>query len=76
MTGYVLSKKQFRAKKALFGLNQTVFVRTAVVIPTYFIIVQVGLNNNPLVHILPYLAVPVNVFFNEAVYRSSARCID
>ncbi len=64
MTGYVLSKKQFRAKKALFGLNQTalMFVRTAVVIPTYFIIVQVGLNNNPLVHILPYLAVPVNVF--------------
>src|SRR5690606_32660080 len=64
MTGYVLSKKQFRAKKALFGLNQTalMFVRTAVVIPTYFIIVQVGLNNNPLVHVLPYLAVPVNVF--------------
>ena len=54
MTGYVLSKKHFRAKKALFGLNQTalMFVRTAVVIPTYFIIVQVGLNNNPLVHIL------------------------
>ncbi|MCU0104696.1 carbohydrate ABC transporter permease [Acholeplasma vituli] len=63
-TGYVFSKKRFKGKSALFGINQTalMFVRTAVVIPTYFIIVRVGLNNNPLVHILPYLAVPVSVF--------------
>ncbi len=63
-TGYVLSKKNFRAKKTLFGINQIalMFVRTAVIIPTYFIIVNIGLNNNPLVHILPYLAVPVSVF--------------
>lgn len=64
VTGYVLSKKKFRAKKLLFSINQMslMFVRTAVVIPIYFIIVNVGLNNNPLVHILPYLAVPVSVF--------------
>lgn len=63
-TGYVLSKKHFRAKKTLFGINQTalMFVRTAVVIPTYFVIVKLGLNNNFLVHIVPYLAVPVSVF--------------
>jgi multiple sugar transport system permease protein len=63
-TGYVLSKKNFRAKKTIFGINQIalMFVRTAVIIPTYFIIVNIGLNNNPLVHILPYLAVPVSVF--------------
>ena len=63
-TGYVLSKKTFKGKKALFSINQIalMFVRTAVIIPTYFIIVRVGLNNNPLVHILPYLAVPVSVF--------------
>lgn len=63
-TGYVLSKKKFKAKKVLFSINQTalMFVRTAVLIPTFFIIVKIGLNNNPLVHILPYLAVPVSVF--------------
>lgn len=63
-TGYVLSKKNFKGKKTLFSINQfaLMFVRTAVVIPTYFIIVRIGLNNNPLVHILPYLAVPVSVF--------------
>lgn len=63
-TGYAFSKKQFRGKKMLFSINQTalMFVRTAVIIPTYFVIVKVGLNNNPLVHILPYIAVPVNIF--------------
>ena len=63
-TGYVLSKKKFRVNKVIFAINQLalMFVRTAVIIPTYFIIVNIGLNNNPLVHILPYLAVPVSVF--------------
>lgn len=63
-TGYVFSKKNFRGKKTLFSINQTalMFVRTAVIIPTYFVIVKLGLNNNPLVHILPYIAVPVNIF--------------
>ena len=64
MTGYVFSKKTFKFKSRLFSINQMalMFVRTAVVIPTYIIIVNIGLNNNPLVHILPYIAVPVNVF--------------
>lgn len=63
-TGYAFSKKNFKGKKTLFSINQTalMFVRTAVVIPTYFVIVKIGLNNNPLVHILPYIAVPVNIF--------------
>ncbi|MDY0347055.1 MAG: carbohydrate ABC transporter permease [Acholeplasma sp.] len=63
-TGYAFSKKNFRGKKTLFSINQTalMFVRTAVIIPTYFVIVKLGLNNNPLVHILPYIAVPVNIF--------------
>lgn len=64
MTGYVFSKKEFKAKKTLFKINQTalMFVKTAVVIPTYLIIINVGLNNSFLVHIVPYLAVPVNIF--------------
>jgi multiple sugar transport system permease protein len=63
-TGYAFSKKNFRGKKTLFSINQTalMFVRTAVIIPTYFVIVRLGLNNNPLVHILPYIAIPVNIF--------------
>lgn len=63
-TGYAFSKKNFKGKKTLFSINQTalMFVKTAVVIPTYFVIVKIGLNNNPLVHILPYIAVPVNIF--------------
>jgi len=63
-TGYAFSKKNFKGKETLFSINQTalMFVRTAVVIPTYFVIVKIGLNNNPLVHILPYIAVPVNIF--------------
>jgi len=74
-TGYVLSKKNFRAKKTIFGINQIalMFVRTAVIIPTYFIIVNIGLNNNPLVHILPYLAVPVSVFLMKQIGRASCR---
>ncbi|MDY0276500.1 MAG: carbohydrate ABC transporter permease [Acholeplasma sp.] len=64
MTAYVFSKKSFKGKNTLFKINQTalMFVRTAVIIPSYFVIVMIGLNNNPLVHILPYIAVPVNIF--------------
>jgi ABC-type glycerol-3-phosphate transport system permease component len=63
-SGYALSKKKFKTKKIIFSINQIalMFVRTAVIIPTYFIIVRVGLNNSPLVHIIPYLAMPVSVF--------------
>jgi len=63
-SGYALSKKKFKTKKLVFTINQIalMFVRTAVIIPTYFIIVRIGLNNSPLVHIIPYLAMPVSVF--------------
>lgn len=62
--GFALSKLRFKAKKSLLTINQIalMFVRVSVVIPTYFIIVNMGLNNNFLVHILPYLAMPVGVF--------------
>jgi multiple sugar transport system permease protein len=62
--GFALSKLRFKAKKSLLTINQIalMFVRVAVVIPTYFIIVNMGLNNNFLVHNLPYLAIPVGLF--------------
>jgi ABC-type glycerol-3-phosphate transport system permease component len=63
-TAYALSKKNFKAKKTLFGINQTalMFVAVAVAIPRYLIIDNIGLNDNFLVHIIPYLAMPVGLF--------------
>jgi multiple sugar transport system permease protein len=64
MSAFALSKKKFRAKEWVFRINQAalMFVPTAVMVPRYLIIVQMGLNNNFLVHILPLLAMPVGLF--------------
>jgi multiple sugar transport system permease protein len=64
MSAYALSKKKFRAKEWVFKINQAalMFVPTAVMVPRYLVIVQLGLNNNFLVHILPLLAMPVGLF--------------
>lgn len=64
VTGYALSKKQFKLKKRLLSINQMalMFVGVAVGIPRYLVVINLGLNNNPLVHIVPYLAMPVGLF--------------
>ena len=64
MAAYALSKKKFGAKGALFRINQAalMFVPTAVLIPRYLVIVNVGLHDNFLAHIMPALAVPVSLF--------------
>lgn len=64
MAGYVLSKKQFRMKRVLTEINTIalMFVATAVAIPRYFVIEQLGLINTFWVHILPALAMPVGLF--------------
>ncbi len=64
VSAYALSKKRFRAKGALLKLNQAalMFVPAAVMAPRYLVIVNVGLNNNFLTHILPLLAMPVGLF--------------
>ncbi len=61
---YAFSKKKFRAKNALFNLNQTalMFVATAVAVPRYLVIVNTGLLDNWLAHILPLIAMPVGLF--------------
>ena len=61
---YALSKKKFRAKDWLFKINQAalMFVPTAVLIPRYLVIINTGLNNNFMAHILPFLAMPVALF--------------
>lgn len=64
MAGYVLSKKQFRMKRVLTEINQLalMFVATAVSIPRYLVVEQLGLIDTFWVHILPALAMPVGLF--------------
>lgn len=64
LAGYVLSKKQFKMKRVLNEINQLalMFVATAVSIPRYIVIEQMGLINTFWVHILPALALPVGLF--------------
>ena len=63
-TAYALSKKEFKLKARLFAINQMalMFVATAVGIPRYLVIVNLGLSDNFLAHIIPYLAMPVGLF--------------
>ncbi|WP_228551586.1 carbohydrate ABC transporter permease [Paenibacillus sp. B01] len=64
MTGYALSKKQFKWRKALFEVNTIalMFVPAAVTIPRYLVVEKLGLINSYAGHILPLLALPVGVF--------------
>ena len=63
-TAYALSKKEFRGKKLLFKVNQTalMFVAVAVAIPRYLIIDGLGMTDTWIVHVIPYLAMPVGLF--------------
>lgn len=63
-SGYVLSKKRFTGKNTIFAMNTLalMFVPVAVVIPRYFTVVKIGLINNFLSHIIPFLAMPIGLF--------------
>lgn len=62
--GYALSKKKFRAKNTLLEINQMalMFVPVSVMIPRYLVVVNLGLDNTFLAHIVPMLATPVGLF--------------
>ncbi|MCR5737901.1 MAG: carbohydrate ABC transporter permease [Eubacterium sp.] len=64
MGAYVFSKKKFRIKGALWEINQAalMFIATAVAIPRYLIIVNIGAYNTWFAHILPLIAAPVVLF--------------
>ena len=64
MSGFALSKMQFRGKMALFTINNLalMFVPVAVIIPRYMTIATLGIDNTYFAHILPYIALPVVVF--------------
>jgi len=64
ITGYALSKLKFHIKGTISQINTLamMFVGTAVIIPRYIIIEQIGLIDNFLVHIVPVIAIPVGLF--------------
>lgn len=64
MAAYVFSKKKFKIKGALWEINQMalMFVATAVAVPRYLIIVNIGIYNTWFAHVLPLIAMPVGMF--------------
>ncbi len=63
-TGYVLSKKHFKARNTLLEINNIalMFVDVAVAIPRYYIIIFLGLKNSFWANVVPLLAMPVGLF--------------
>jgi len=63
-TAYALSKKKFRLRESMLKLNQAalMFVPIAVAVPRYLVIINSGMANTYLAHILPMLAMPVGLF--------------
>ena len=61
---YVLSKKRFRGREAIFKMNtlSMMFVATAVSIPRYLVVKEVGLLDSFWANVVPMLALPVGVF--------------
>jgi ABC-type glycerol-3-phosphate transport system permease component len=64
LTGYALSKMKFHIKGTISKINTLamMFVGTAVIIPRYIIIEQLGFIDNFFVHIIPVIAIPVGLF--------------
>ncbi|MCL2604297.1 MAG: carbohydrate ABC transporter permease [Defluviitaleaceae bacterium] len=61
---YVLSKKKYRFTRVFFKMNQValMFVATAVTIPRYLVVSNIGIMNTFFGHILPIMAIPVGLF--------------
>ena len=64
MSAFALSKIKFKGRNILGQINQIaiMFVSTAVLIPRYLVICNLGLIDNLLAHILPLVAMPVALF--------------
>ncbi len=61
---FALSKIKFKGRQMLVNINQIaiMFVATAVLIPRYLVISNLGLTDTMWAHILPLVAVPVALF--------------
>ncbi len=64
MAAYCMSKKNYRLKKLLFGINEAalMFVSAAVAIPRYIIVSKLGLVDSIWAHIVPMLSMPVGLY--------------
>lgn len=64
MSAFALAKIKFRGRNLLTQINQIaiMFVSTAVLIPRYLVICQLGLIDNLFAHVLPLVAMPVALF--------------
>lgn len=64
ITGYALSKLKFHIKGTISKINTLamMFVGTAVIIPRYIIVEQLGFIDSFFVHIIPVIAIPVGLF--------------
>lgn len=64
MAAYCMSKKQYRLKNFLFGVNEAalMFVPVAVAIPRYMIVYGMGMIDSIFAHIIPLVALPVGLF--------------
>ena len=64
MSAFALAKIKFKGRNLLAQINQIaiMFVGTAVLIPRYLVVCQLGLINNIWAHVLPLVAMPVALF--------------
>ncbi len=64
MAAYCMSKKQYRLKNFLFGVNEAalMFIPVALAIPRYMIVYGLGLIDSIFAHIVPLVALPVGLF--------------
>jgi len=64
LAGFALSKLDFKIKRTMMFANNIalMFVGSAVIIPRYLVIENLGLIDTFWVHIVPVLAVPVGLF--------------
>lgn len=64
MSAFALAKIKFKGRNMLAQINQIaiMFVGTAVLIPRYLVVCQLGLINNIWAHVLPLVAMPVALF--------------
>lgn len=61
---FALAKLKFKGRSMLMQINQIalMFVATAVLIPRYLVICQLGMIDTVLAHVLPLVAMPVALF--------------
>lgn len=73
LAAFALSKLEFKGKDTLNRINQfaLMFVPIAVAIPRFFVLINLGIYNTYLAHIIPLLAMPIGIFLIKQFMDSS-----